>query len=113
MPSRAASKIDTASPPLYRDIHEFIEVMGIKHTRVVEAFGISRSYWFKLKKHNMNGLSIENMHNFAIYFNLPPEKVMTLCYTAFLQKPTHESSADKQSEDRFDEETDSDFPPII
>ncbi len=117
MPSRASSKSDTTSTPLYRDLHEFIDVMGIKHFRVVEAFGISRSFWFKLKKQHMNGLSLENMHSFATYFDLPPEKVMTLCYMTYIRGIAQEKATKPES---FVEaevvpvvaDIDADFPPI-
>ena len=116
MPARAISKSEVSSAPLYRDLHEFIDVMGIKHTRVCEAFNISRSYWFKLKKQHMNGLSLESMHSFAIYFNLPPEKVMTLCYMTYvkgLAKDTADNQPPTQSvPEAVEVGIDVDFPPI-
>lgn len=117
MSTRTGTKPDTSSPPLYTDLFEFIDVMGIKHQRVFEAFGISRSYWFKLKRQHMNGLSLENMHQFATYFNLPPEKVMTLCYMTYVKGLAQEQAKQGAGFDQTDTEpanaaVDTDFPPI-
>ena len=91
--------------------------MGIKHTRVCEAFSISRSYWFKLKKQHMNGLSLENMHSFAVYFNLPPDKVMTLCYMTYVrglaqQQADKNESVGEPTTETVEADIDADFPPI-
>jgi hypothetical protein len=117
MSTRTGDKPDTSSAPLYRDLYEFIDVMGIKQQRVFEAFGISRSYWFKLKRQHMNGLSLENMHGFATYFNLPPEKVLTLCYMTYIrgiaQQQANETGAAAQlTADPVETNVDTDFPPI-
>lgn len=116
MPSRLDRKQASSSTPLYQDLYEFIDVMGIKHTRVFEAFGISRSYWFKLKKQHMNGLSLENMHNFAQYFNLPPEKVITLCYMTYVRGLEQADEAEAISgpvTETAETEIDADFPPLV
>ena len=116
MPARTTPKSDVSSAPLYRDLYEFIDVMGIKHTRVCEAFNISRSYWFKLKKQHMNGLSLESMHRFAIYFNLPPEKVMALCYMTYVKGLAKDAASNQPSTESVptavDADIDADFPPI-
>jgi hypothetical protein len=105
------------SAPLYQDLFEFIDVMGIKHQRVFEAFGISRSFWFKLKRQHMNGLSLENMHKFATYFNLPPEKVIMLCYMTYSrglsqQRDNADNATDSSPDGLVDIDIDADFPPI-
>lgn len=109
-----AKQSEPATTPFYRDLFEFIDVMGIKQNRVIEAFKVSRSNWYRLKSQHLEGLAIENMHNFATYFSLPPEKVMSLCYMTYLRglalKKTGESTASPTAKAMT--ELDSDFPPI-
>jgi predicted XRE-type DNA-binding protein len=117
MSTRNDKKSDThTSAPLYRDIFEFIDVMGIKQSRVIEAFGVGRSNWYKLKQQHLNGISLENMHNFATYFSLPPEKVMSLCYMTYargLEKQQADQPGQPQAlAETAPSEVDSDFPPI-
>lgn len=117
MATRIDRKSDTlATAPLYRDLFEFIDVMGIKQSRVIEAFGVGRSNWYKLKQQHLNGISLENMHNFATYFSLPPEKVMSLCYMTYARgiekQQTDPSSVPQPAAETAPMDVDSDFPPI-
>jgi len=116
MATPVGKKFDTVAPPLYRDLFEFIDVMGIKQSRVIEAFGVGRSNWYKLKQQHLNGISLEHMHNFATYFGLPPEKVMSLCYMTYVRGLTIQQAVDAPTEqpavDHSRTEVDSDFPPI-
>ncbi|MBC3787587.1 hypothetical protein [Spirosoma utsteinense] len=117
MATRIEKKLDIpATAPLYRDIFEFIDVMGIKQNRVIEAFGVGRSNWYKLKQQYLNGISLENMHNFATYFSLPPEKVMSLCYMTYVRGLAKQQSDQPVTTQALTEtasmDVDSDFPPI-
>jgi predicted XRE-type DNA-binding protein len=117
MASRIEKKLDMpTTAPLYRDIFEFIDVMGIKQNRVIEAFGVGRSNWYKLKHQHLNGISLENMHSFATYFSLPPEKVMALCYMTYTRgmakQQSDQSSPAQPVAETASMDVDSDFPPI-
>jgi predicted XRE-type DNA-binding protein len=118
MSKRNNPELETPTAPLYRDINEFIDVMGIKQYRVIEAFGLKRANWFNLKKRHLNDLSLENMHKFAQYFNLPPEKVMALCYMAYIkgisqQKAEEASAIDAEQPIAPDTDMmDADFPSL-
>jgi len=118
MPTHFAKRSDAGNAPLYTDLFEFIDVMGIKQSKVIEAFGIGRSYWYKLRQQHLNGISLEHMHRFATYFGLPPGKVMDLCYTTYLRglqradrelAPPYPPTTPAASPLNF---LDSDFPPI-
>lgn len=116
MATRVGKKSDITAAPLYRDLFEFINVMGIKQSRVIEAFGVGRSNWYKLKQQHLDGISLENMHNFATYFSLPPEKVMSLCYMTYVRGLAKQQSGEPNITESVTEttlaEVDSDFPPI-
>lgn len=116
MATRVGKKLDTSTAPLYRDLFEFIDVMGIKQSRVIEAFGVGRSNWYKLKQQHLDGISLENMHSFATYFSLPPEKVMSLCYMTYARGLAKQQTSEEDAVHLVDKidpaEVDTDFPPI-
>lgn len=115
MANHFGKKFEVNESPLYSDLFEFIEVMGIKQTKVIEAFGIGRSYWYKLKHQHLNGITVEHMHSFATYFGLPAEKVMALCYTTYVRGisgPSSEAVKPAPAEVSVPSGLDSDFPPI-
>ena len=116
MATRAGKKSDIAAAPLYGDLFEFINIMGIKQSRVIEAFGVGRSSWYNLRHHHLAGISLKNMHSFATYFGLPPEKVISLCYLTYVRRAAGQQAAEVERAEPGTEfapaEIDADFPPI-
>lgn len=116
MAIRVGKKSDTATAPLYNDLFEFIDVMGIKQSRVIEAFGVGRSNWYNLKQHHLAGITLKNMHSFATYFGLPLEKVISLCYMTYARGVATQQVAEVDRTEPITEfalaEIDADFPPI-
>ncbi|WP_157580465.1 hypothetical protein [Rudanella lutea] len=119
MRTQFSTKPGFPAPPLYQDILEFIDAMGIKQVKAMEAFGVSRSHWFKLKREHMYGLTIENINRFATTYNLPPEKVFALCQMTYMRRlsdTTAPSVADTglgTTPSATPIIIDADFPPII
>lgn len=116
MAIHVGKKSDIAAAPLYHDLFEFINVMGIKQNRVIEAFGVGRSNWYNLKQHHLAGISLKNMHSFATYFGLPLEKVISLCYITYTRGVARQQVPEVERTKLITEfppaQIDADFPPI-
>ena len=78
---RQVSKMEHKPKLLYQDIYELIDFRGIKENKVANVMQMSYNNWYKTKKKNLSNLSLDEIDQLAMFLDLPPEQVFTLCYT--------------------------------
>ena len=65
---------------LYQDIYELIDFRGIKENKIASVMQMSYNNWYKTKKKNLSNLSLDEIGQLAMFLDLPPEQVFSLCY---------------------------------
>lgn len=69
--------------PLYSNIYELIEFRGIKQGAIAQAINMSYNNWYKSRLKGLRNLSIEEIHRLALFLNLPPQEVFSLCLAVY------------------------------
>lgn len=68
---------------LYEDIHGLFEFRGIKQGKIAEVMKMSYNNWYKTKLNNLRNISINEIDELAMFLELPPEQVFSLCYAVY------------------------------
>ena len=68
---------------LYEDILELIEFRGIKQGKIAEVMKMSYNNWYKTKQRHLVNLSINEIDELAMFLELPPEQVFSLCFAVY------------------------------
>ncbi|MBO0931886.1 hypothetical protein [Fibrella aquatilis] len=68
---------------LYEDIHGLFEFRGIKQGKIAEVMKMSYNNWYKTKLNNLRNISINEVDELAMFLELPPEQVFSLCYAVY------------------------------
>ncbi|GAB3562577.1 hypothetical protein GCM10027578_04980 [Spirosoma luteolum] len=68
---------------LYNDILELIEFRAIKQGRIAGVMKMSYNNWYKTKQRHLSNLSINEIDELAMFLELPPEQVFSLCYAVY------------------------------
>jgi hypothetical protein len=68
---------------LYEDLHGLLEFRGIKQGKIAEVMKMSYNNWYKTKQNNLRNLSINEIDELAMFLELPPEQVFSLCYAIY------------------------------
>lgn len=68
---------------LYQDILELIEFRAIKQGRIAEVMKMSYNNWYKSKQRHLSNITINEIDELAMFLELPPEQVFSLCYAVY------------------------------
>lgn len=68
---------------LYQDILELIDFRAIKQGRIAEVMKMSYNNWYKSKQRHLSNISISEINDLAMFLELPPEQVFSLCYAVY------------------------------
>lgn len=68
---------------LYEDILGLLEFRGIKQGKIAEVMKMSYNNWYKTKQNNLRNISIEEISELAMFLELPPEQVFSLCFAIY------------------------------
>lgn len=84
---------------LYEDIHGLFDFRGIKQGKIAEVMKMSYNNWYKTKLKNLQNITINEIDELAMFLELPPEQVFSLCYAvykrAWIEK---QEAADKETD---------------
>lgn len=88
---------------LYEDIHGLFEFRGIKQGKIAEVMKMSYNNWYKTKINNLRNITINEIDELAMFLELPPEQVFSLCYAvykrAWIDRQQTEIKEDTKAED--------------
>ncbi len=87
---------------LYEDIHGLFEFRGIKQAKIAEVMKMSYNNWYKTKLNNLRNISINEIDELAMFLELPPEQVFSLCYAVY-KRAWLEREKQQQAEAETDE----------
>ena len=68
---------------LYEDIHGLFDFRGVKQGKIAEVMKMSYNNWYKTKLNNLRNISINEIDDLAMFLELPPEQVFSLCYAVY------------------------------
>ncbi len=84
---------------LYEDIHGLFEFRGIKQGKIAEVMKMSYNNWYKTKLNNLRNISINEIDELAMFLELPPEQVFSLCYAVYKRAwIDKQEAADKETD---------------
>ncbi|MBO0939219.1 hypothetical protein J2I47_21875 [Fibrella sp. HMF5335] len=83
---------------LYEDIVGLIDFRGIKQAKIAEVMKMSYNNWYKTRQNNLRNITINEVDELAMFLELPPEQVFSLCYAVYKRAWIEQQQAAKDVE---------------